>query len=91
MIRLVNTTQDEFFFQISYHIGRHLVSIKMKEIIKVEYKVSVRVGREGFIVPIMWHPFNNINIIMYTQYVIAYYFIMYYNTEVRIIATICNK
>ncbi len=41
---------------------------------------------EGFIVPIRWDPFNNINIIMYTQYVIAYCFIMYYNTEVRIIA-----
>ncbi len=33
-----------------------------------------------------------IKIIIYTQYVIiAYCFIMYYNTEVQIIATICNK
>jgi len=30
--------------------------------------------------------------LLYTQYVIiAYGFIMYYNTEVQIIATICNK
>ncbi len=30
--------------------------------------------------------------IIYTQYdIIAYCFIMYYNTEVQIIATICNK
>ncbi len=29
---------------------------------------------------------------MYTQYVIiAYGFIMYYNPEVQVIATICNK
>ncbi len=32
-----------------------------------------------------------IKLIIYTQYVIAYCFIMYYNTEVQIIATICNK
>ncbi len=33
-----------------------------------------------------------IKIIIYTQYVIiAYYFIMYYNTEVQISATICTK
>ncbi len=33
-----------------------------------------------------------INMIIYTQYVItAYCFIMYYNTEVQISATICTK
>ncbi len=33
-----------------------------------------------------------IKTIIYTQYVIiAYCFIMHYNTEVQIIATICNK
>ncbi len=34
----------------------------------------------------------SIKSMIYTQYVIiAYCFIMYYNTEVQIIATICNK
>ncbi len=40
---------------------RHLFSIKMKEIIKkLKIKVSGRC-RERFIVPIRWHPFNNLN------------------------------
>ncbi len=40
---------------------RHLFSIKMKEIIKkLKIKVPGRV-RKGFIVPIRWHPFNNLN------------------------------
>ncbi len=41
----------------------------------------------GGIYLIIW-----INIIIFTQYVIiAYCFIVYYNTEVQIIATICNE
>ncbi len=52
-----------FFSLFKSHIAseRHLFSIKMKEIIK---KLKIRVSgrcREGFIVPIMWHPFNNLN------------------------------
>ncbi len=66
----------------------------MKEIFKkLKIKVSGRC-REGFFVPIRCHLFNLILIktIIYTQYVIiAYCFIMYYNTEVQIIATFCNK
>jgi len=76
-------------------LERHLFSIKMKETIKkLEIKYRVGVGRalltsKGgiLILLIIW-----IKIIIYTQYVIiAYCFIMYYSTEVQIIATIWNK
>ncbi len=68
-------------FQISYRIIFNKNEWNNQ---KVENKVSGRV-REGLIDPIN-------KIIIYTQCVIiAYCFIMYYNTEVQIIATICNK
>ncbi len=63
-----------------------------KNVQKVESNVSGRV-REGFIVQIRWHPFNNLNLNLHSlnKLFIAYCFIMYCNTEVQIVATICNK
>ncbi len=65
----------------------------MKEVIekmKVKYRVGVGrvlLSKYGGI-----HLIILIKMIIYTQYVIiAYCFIMYYNTEVQIIANICNK
>ncbi len=57
---LANFFFSLFKFQITSE--KHLFLIKMKEIIKVENKVSgwVRCS-EGFIDPIRWHPFNNLN------------------------------
>ncbi len=52
-----------FFSLFKSHIAseRHLFSIKMKEVIKkLKIRVSGRV-REGVIVPIRWHAFNNLN------------------------------
>ncbi len=91
-----------FFYQLTDLTSeRHLFSGNNQ---KVENKVSGRlsIGVEGFIaldcrlaLLIQWggiHLIIWIKIIIYTQYVIiAYCFIMYYNIEVQIIATICNK
>ncbi len=82
-------------FHITNQNRKAFIFNKMKEIIK-KYKNEVPHGclsvrgrcRKGFIVPIRWHPFNNLrikNIIYTSKYVtIAYYFIMYYNTEEQI-------
>ncbi len=53
-----------FFFVFKSHITseRRLFSIKMKEIIKKLTKYQVGLwDRKGFIDPIRWHPFNNLN------------------------------
>ncbi len=54
-----------FFSLFKSHIAseRQLFSIKMKEIIKkltIKYQVGLG-DRKGFIDPIRWHPFNNLN------------------------------
>ncbi len=61
----------------------------MKDIIKFENKSigTALLTQQGGIHLIIW-----IKTIIYTQYVIiAYRFIMYDNTEVQIIGTVCNK
>ncbi len=82
-------------FQISYHIRKAFIFNKIEgNNKKVVNKISVRVG-VGRVLLSQYcgiHLINVIKIIIYTQYIIiAYCFIMYYNTEVQIIATICNK
>ncbi len=57
---------ERFFSLFKFHITseKHLFSIKIKEIIKKYYYLNIKVlikYREGFIVPIRWHPFNNLN------------------------------
>ncbi len=67
-----------FPFSKSNHIGKALFSIKIKEIIK-KLKIKYRVGvGMGFIAPIRWHPFNNLNK-NYYLYSIHYYCILFYN------------
>ncbi len=87
--------QKNYPFSNLIALERHLFSIKMKETIqKLEIKYRVGVGsalltpKGGILILlIIW-----IKMIIYTQYVIiAYCFIMYYSTEVQIIATIWNK
>ncbi len=95
----LNTPFDNFFLPFSNLISHQkgiYFSINGGNNQNVKNKgsgmVRVGVGRVllfqlGGIYLIIW-----INIIIFTQYVIiAYCFIMYYNTEVHIIATICNK
>ncbi len=77
------------FSNLIIRIGKAFIFNKNEG--KVENKVLGKF-RESFIVPIRWLNHLIIWIKMYTQYVIiAYGFIMYYNTEVQVIATIWNK
>ncbi len=69
----------------------HWKGIILNKIKKIIKKLKIKLCRDALLSQsihlIIW-----IKIIIYTQYVIIVYcFIMYYNTDVQIIATICNN